>query len=106
MTSYEELFNLSHEFSNHQRHLHSLATEIFKSTNGLNVYLMKPLFVFKNNKYNLRKGKLLALPSTNTTRLGTNSILFRACMLWNDLPLELKSSDSLRQFKNRIKIYT
>ena len=101
--SYEELLSLSNEFSIHQRLLRSLASEIYKSINGLNANLMKPLFIFKNNKYNLRKGKLLALPCTNTTRLGTNSILFRACMLWNDLPIELKNSDSLRQFKNRIK---
>ena len=38
-----------------------------------------------------------------STYYGTNSIHFRACLLWNKLPKALKESQSLSAFKYKIK---
>ena len=88
---YEELLTLSNEVSIHQKHLRALATEIYKSLADISQDLMKPFFVIKEMPYNLRNGCTLKLLSANSTNYGTNSVLFRACLLWNRLPLSIKS---------------
>ena len=76
----------------HQKHLHALATEIYKSLADLNPDFMKPYFKIKEMPDNLRNGYALRLRSTNSTYCGINSVLFRECLLWNQLPLSIKQS--------------
>ena len=38
------------------------------------------------------------------TRYRTNALLFRACLVWNKLPLFVKQIQSLIGFKYKIKI--
>ena len=90
--SYEELLTRSKEVSIHQKHLRVMATEIYKSLADINPDFMKPYFKIKEMSYNLRNGYALKLPSTNSTYYGINSVLFRACLLWNQLPLPVKQS--------------
>ena len=56
------------------------------------------------NEYNLRnlEGKLW-LPKPNTNYLKRSFSYSEAC-LWNNLPQDLKSVDSIRQFKRHIKV--
>ena len=90
--SYEELLTRSNEVSIHQKHLRALATEIYKSLADINPDFMKPYFIIKEMPYNLRNGCALKLPSTNPTYYGITSVLFRACLLWNRLPISVKHS--------------
>ena len=90
--SYEELLARSNEVSIHQKHLRALATEIYKSLADLNPDFMKPYFKIKEMPDNLRNGYALRLRSTNSTYYGINSVLFRECLLWNQLPLSIKQS--------------
>ena len=90
--SYEELLTRSNEVSIHQKHLRALATEIYKSLADLNPDFMKPYFKIKEMPDNLRNGYVLRLRSTNSTYYGINSVLFRECLLWNQLPLSIKQS--------------
>ena len=53
--------------------------------------------------YNLRKAPFLGLPKTHSFYYGTNAVLFRGFLIWNNLPAVVKSSDSLVEFKNKIK---
>ena len=64
---------------------------------------MKPYFKIKEMPYNLRNGYALKLPSTNSTYYGINSVLFRACLLWNQLQLSINQSQSLLEFKSKMK---
>ena len=52
---------------------------------------------------NLRKGPFLGLPKTHSFYYGTNAVHFRSSFIWNNLPAVVKSSDSLLDFKNKIK---
>ena len=85
----------------HQKHLRALATEIFKSLADINSDFMKPYFIIKDMPYNLRNGCALKLPSS--TYYGTNSVVSGACLLWNWLPLSVKQSQSLIEFKFKMK---
>ena len=53
--------------------------------------------------YNLRKGPILGLPKTHSFYYVTTAIHFRGSLTWNNLPADVKSSDSLFEFKNKIK---
>ena len=93
--NYDELLRDNNEFSIHQRHLRALICEVFKSLNNLNPEFMWSYFVFKNITYNIRNGPLLRLPSAKSTSYGINSVLFRACLLWNSLPQLLNTVNLL-----------
>ena len=101
--SYEELLTRSNEVSIHQKHLRALATEIYKSLADINPDFMKPYFKIKEMPYNLRNGYALKLPSTNSTYYGINSVLLRACLLWNQLLLSLKQGQIQKEFKSKMK---
>ena len=90
--SYEELLTRSKEVSIHQKHFRALATGIYKSLADINPDFMKPYFKTKKMPYNLRNGYPLKLSSTDSMYYGINSVLFRACLLWNQLPLSIKQS--------------
>ena len=90
----------------HTTNLHTLLTEIFKSLFGSNPDLIKSLFQYKNNPHSLRTSSLLSLPPTKKVRFGTNSLLFRSCQLWNSLPLKIKLSDSVEDFKKSLLSWT
>lgn len=99
---YEELLQKSNNISIHQKHLGFLALEIFKSLNCLNPEFMWSYFNINITPYNLRKGQILNLPLTKSTYFGTNSILFRGCYLWNNLPKALKTCTSVPEFRTKL----
>ena len=96
--SYEELLLRNNEVSIYQKQLRILATEVFKSLADINPDFMKSYFTIKEIPYCLRNGNFLKIPSTRSKRYGTNSIVFRACLVWNKL-----QSQSLIEFKSKIK---
>ena len=97
-----ELLIRNNEVSIHQKQLRTLATEIYKSLTDVNPDFMKSYFPIKEIPYSLRNGSVLKIPPTRSTYYGTNSIHFRACLLWNKLPTSLKESQSLPEFKYKI----
>ena len=101
--NYNELLRDNNKFSIYQRHLHALICEVFKSLNNLNPEFMWSYLVFKNITYNIRNGPLLRLPSAKFTSHGINSVLFRACLLWNSLPQSVKYSESIAELKTKMK---
>ena len=80
-----------------------MTTEIYKSLTDLSPEFIKPFFTVKELPYNLRNEHILNLPSAQTTYYGTNSILFRARQVWDNLPLSIKQSQSILEFKTNIK---
>ena len=61
-------------------------------------------FVFKNIMYNIRKGPLLRFPTAKSTSYVINSVLFRACLLWNSLPQSIKYGEPIDELKTKMKI--
>ena len=100
---YEEFLIRNNEVSIHQTQLRTLATEIYKSLADVNPDFMKNYFSIKEIPYSLRNDSALKIPSARSTYYGINSFHFRACLLWNKLPKSLKESQSLPEFKHKIK---
>ena len=84
-SGYDELLQMNNEISFHQKHLHALICDVFKSLNESNPEFMWSYFTLKNITYNIRNGPL-KLPNVKSTYYGINSVYFRACVLWNGLP--------------------
>ena len=101
--SYENLLNRSDDISLHQKQLLYLAIEVYKSLTKLNPGFMWNFFERNHIPYNLRRGDLLLLPPAKSTRYGVNSLAFRGSLLWNNLPPQVKESQTLEEFKSRIK---
>ena len=92
---YENILNRSGDISIHQKHLPYMAK--------LNPGFMWNFLERNHTPYNLRRGDLLLLPPGKSIRYGVNSLAFRGSLLWNSLPPQVKESQTLEEFKNRIK---
>ena len=98
-----ELLRDKNEVSVHQRNLRALICKVFKSLNNLNLEFMWSYFVFKNITCSIRKGPLLRLTAAKLTSYGINSVIFRACLLWNSLPQSNKYSWSIVELKTKMR---
>ena len=100
--SYEELIQLNHNVSIHQRHLLYLALEVFKTPMHLNPEFMWSYFNENPIPYDLRKGIKVFLPPVKLFRLGLNCVHFRGSILWNNLPSSIKNSETITFFKAKL----
>ena len=89
----------------HQHNLQLLMIEIFKTKNNLNPTFMKNIFTERNIYYSLRCENHLQLPKVKTTTYGIENIEFRGHHLWSSLPKEIKDSNTLAEFKRKIKLW-
>ena len=101
-----ELLSIENTVNLHVKHLQILMTETYKSLNNNSPLIICDLFHLKNIPYGLRNKELLIIPPANTITYGTNSLLFKASILWNSLPNEYKSAKSVDIFKSNIKKWT
>ena len=100
---YGELLQLNNKVSIHQRHLQYLALEVFKSLMHLNPEIMWSYFNENPIPYDLRKGIKVFQSSVKSFRFGLNSIHFRGSILWNNLPSSIKNSQTINEFKVKLK---
>ena len=102
--SCEVLLLRKNEVSVYQKQLRILDTEVFKSLADINPDFMKSYFAIKEILYCLWDWNFLKIPSARSTSYAANSILFRACLVWNKLPFSVKQSQSLIELKSKIKV--
>ena len=101
--TYDNLLLQGSTVSVRQKHLIFLMTEMYKSTSQLNPKFMWSYFTHKDMPYGLRKGPTLGLPKTHSFYYGTDAVHFCGSLIWNNVPAVVTSSDSLFEFKNKIK---
>ena len=65
---------------------------------------MKSYFTIKEIAYCLQNGNFLKILPAHSTRYEANSVLFRVCLVCNQQLLSVKQSQSLIEFKSRIKV--
>ena len=87
----------------HQKNLQILATEIYKTKNDLGPKIMKDTFHFIQKPYNLRNDPELQRRRNRTVYFGTESISSLAPKIWELIPSDIRSANSLGIFKGKIK---
>ncbi len=80
-----------------------MATEIFKVLHGSTPIYIRDLFEEKDKIYNLHSTVSLKQPKCNKVTYGLKSFRYKDAKIWNDLPIKIKNSIALAEFKNQIK---
>ena len=83
----------------HQKNTHALALEIFKTRNNLNPTFMKNIFCPIQHNYRTRN-QSIAYPIPRTVTYGLESFGYKANEIWNSLPKEIQTANSVNNFKN------
>ena len=89
----------------HHRNLQKLVTEIFKVKNGLSPELMNDVFEFIEKPYSLRTTSHFRSRKIRTTKYGIETPSYLGPKLWNLVPNEYKTIESLEDFKAKIKTW-
>ena len=82
-----------------------LGIEVFKCIHGTNPEYMNNMFKIKSASYEFRDPSKLELTKFRTTKFGYKSFAYYGSKLWNSLPIEVKSVDSLSSFKHKISLW-
>ena len=93
VSTFEKLLEKDNSVTIHVRNLRILATELYKTKENLAAPIMHEIFEQRNIQYNLRSQTDFQLGSVKTVN----------CGLWNIVPFEIKNSETLAQFKMKIK---
>lgn len=104
-STYNELLAKGNHKSMSVLLMHSIATEVYKSLNGLSPDYMVNMFTRNNHDYNMRNRQGLIQPSFSTIKYGYSTFSYLGAKIWNRLPNDVKESSSLSVFKNRLSLY-
>ena len=96
--TFSELLEKDKSFTIHERNLQKLATEMYKVKNDLCPKPFQELFCSKQRG----KGDFV-IPKVSTENRGKESIRYRGPKTWNLVPQDIKDSESLDIFKNKIR---
>ena len=99
--TYFQLLDISKKPSMEVKRLRILITEIFKTLNDSNPVFMKDIFYYCQTKSHKKHN--LYVHSRNTPRYGNNSLRVLDAYIWNSLPENIKSTDSIYELKNLLK---
>ena len=102
-SSFEELLDRDKSFSMHDRNLQKLAIEMYKVKNNLSPSFMHSLFPKVDKPYNLRSNPSFKTRNIRTTYYGAETLMHRGPKTWDMLPVEMKKSTNLMEFKRKIK---
>ena len=102
-STFSQLLLRDNSFTVHERNLQVLATEIFKFKNNMSPTIMNRVFSATTHTYNLRNDTKLRTFNVKTVKYGTETIRFRGPKIWELVPEAIKFSQSLEEFKIKIK---
>ena len=96
--SFSELLEKDQSFSIHERNLQKLAIEMYKVKHNLSPKPFQDLFCLKS-----KGNEDFVIPKVNTEKRGKESIRYRGPKTWSLVPKEIRDSESLSIFRNKIK---
>ena len=103
ISTFEELLKKDNSVSIHQKNLQILATEMFKVYKSMSSSILNDIFVPKVSNYNLRVNSYFESRKVTSVHHGTESLSFLGPKIWDLVPLEIKQSQNIKIFKDRIK---
>ena len=102
-SSFKGLLDKDKSVSVHHKNIQVLATEIYKTVNGLAPTIMDSIFGIKNIEYNLRNKNDFKSRRINSVRYGIDGLTYLGPKIWNIVREDIKKSESLNVFKTKIK---
>ena len=104
-SSFKELLKKDNSVTVHQKNLQVLATEIFKTKNGLNPEIMQEVFKFNEHNYGFRSATELVRTNMKTVKYGTETVTNLGAKIWDLVPSEYKELKSIALFKSKISLW-
>ena len=101
--TFQELLEMDNAVTIHDRNLQRLATEMFKVKNEISPLPIQELFEEHINYHNLRSNRFWEISKVRTVNYGTETMRYRGPKVWELLPINIKESKSLEEFKYKIK---
>jgi hypothetical protein len=89
----------------HSMRLKCIVIFVYKSLNGACPSYLHSMFERKMCTYNMRDCLTVVQPKMNTVTHGINSIIYHGAKMWNSLPVNIKSAESVQKFKLMLKSY-
>ena len=102
-STFQELLNMDNSFSIHDRNLQKLAIEMYKVKNNLSPGFMNSIFPLSSNPYYLRNESNFQTDNIRSVYCGTETVSFRGPKTWALIPQDIRNSNSLSEFKTKIK---
>ena len=101
-STFEELLCKDDAVSIHVRNIQALAIELFKVVNGQSPKIMEEVFSLKKTLSYCSKFPFNTR-NVRTVAYGTNTLSHLGPKIWAIVPKEIKESDSLMEFKRKIR---
>ena len=86
-SKFEDFLNTDSSFIIHHENIQTLQLEMFKIHQGFS----QISFMDKNNFYSLRSKSDFQIPRISTTLKGTESVRHFGPVIWNNIPIEIRS---------------
>ena len=101
--TFEELLGKDGSFTIHHYNIQTLCIELYTVYYNLSQIIFSDLFRRNINSSNLRLKPDFVNPQVRTVLKGSNSIRYYGPTKWSLVPEEIRYTDSLEKFKNKIK---
>ncbi len=98
-----ELLEKDNSVTIHQRNLQKLAVQMYKVRHNISPLPIQELFIKHDNTHDLRSEGCWVMPNARTVNYGTETIRYRGPKTWDLLPNDIKESESLAIFKEKVK---
>ena len=102
-STYAELLDQAKCPSLYVSRMRAIAIETYKCLHGINPPFICELLVEKSPNYCMRDCHKVVQPKVRTEMHGINSFRYQSAKIWNSLPVKIKRSNSLAEFKSNIK---
>ena len=101
-STFSELLQKDCAVTIHTKNLQILMTEMYKTKSELSPLFMQEIFRESTTRYNLRNNEFIQ-PRVRSVSNGTESVRFKGPQLWQTLPPTIRNSETLYQFKIKLK---
>ena len=101
--SFQDLLDKDNSVTIHHRNLQKLATEMFKIKNHISSPIIQDIFPDYEPTYDFRKSKFWEGSNIRTVIYGSETLSNRGPKTWEILPQSIKNSQSLNEFKEKVK---
>ena len=103
-STFEELLDKAGSFRVHHSNIQTLAVELYKVRHNISTNIFSDIFIINNqNGPRLRSQNDFFRPPVRTVYNGENTLRVFGPIIWSIIPDEIKNTDSLDNFKNKIR---
>ena len=103
-SSFKELLQKYKSITINQENLQYLPIEIYEVKVRISPKIVNEIFRFrKNSAYSLGSGIRLKKPSSNSIQFESKSTVYLGAKIWEIIPENIKSSESVDIFKSKVK---